>query len=91
MSRATQLVKRNSAKLKVLSFLANAGGYVRPGQLQHLFSLRSYRNIYNVMARLHKWELVSRRNGPLGLEWAITQKGRERLSYYIKQGVGVAG
>jgi len=90
-SKSTQPAVRNSAKLKVLRFLANAGGYVRANRLMPLFPIHNFRNIYTIMARLHRWELVSRRNGPLGLEWAITQKGRERLSYYIKQGMGVAG
>ena len=91
MSGPTYSAVRNTAKRNVLRFLANADGYVRANHLMPLFPIRNFRNIYNIMARLHRWELVSRRNGLLGLEWVITQKGRERLSYYIKQGVGVAG
>jgi hypothetical protein len=91
MSGPTHRAGRNSAKLKVLTFLVANGGYVSAKRLFPLFPMRNFRNIYNIMARLHKWELVSRRAGPLGLEWVITQKGRERLGYYIKQGVGVAG
>jgi hypothetical protein len=90
MSGPTHSATRNTAKLKVLRFLANADGYVGANRLMPLFPIRNFRNIYTILARLHRWELVSRRNGPLGLEWAITQKGRERLSYYIKQGMGVA-
>ena len=82
---------RNSDKLKVLRFLSSVGGYVGANRLMPLFPIRNFRNIYTILARLHRWELVSRKNGPLGLEWAITQKGRERLSYYIRQGMGVAG
>jgi hypothetical protein len=91
MSGLTHPAGRNTAKFKVLRFLANAGGYVGANRLMPLFPIRNFRNMYTILARLYRWELVSRRNGPLGLEWAITQKGRERLSYYIKQGMRVAG
>jgi hypothetical protein len=91
MNNSSTHPARNSAKLKVLRFLANADGYVGANRLMPLFPIHTFRNIYNIMARLHKWGLVSRRTGPLGLEWTITQKGRERLSYYIRQGVKVAG
>jgi hypothetical protein len=91
MSSLTHPAARNTAKFKVLRFLANAGGYVGANRLMPLFPIRNFRNIYTIMARLVKWELVTRRVGPLGLEWSITSKGRERLSYYIRQGVRVAG
>jgi hypothetical protein len=89
MSTLTHPAARNTAKLKVLRFLANADGYVGANRLMPLFPIRNFRNIYTILARLLRWELVSRRNGPLGLEWTITKKGRERLAYYVKKGVGM--
>ena len=91
MNRLAHSTTRNTAKLKVLRFLADAGGYVGANRLMPLFPIRNFRNVYTILARLHRWELVRRRDGVLGLEWAITEKGRERLNYYIRKGVGVAG
>jgi hypothetical protein len=83
---------RNTAKLRILKYLASAGGYVPASCLMKagLVSIRSYRNVYSILGRLTKRELLSRKTGATGLaQWAITAKGKDRLDYYIRKGVGV--
>lgn len=88
MSR-TQFAPRNSAKFRVLRHLSQVDGYVSANRLMPLFNIRSYRNVYSVLNRLLKWELISRRNGTWGqFEYGITAKGRDRLAYYELTGVG---
>ena len=92
MNKSKHPTTRNSAKRKILEYLSSrsADRYVCAKRLMPLFNVRSFRNVYSILERMTRWELVSRRTGHLGLaEWQMTAKGRERLNYYIEQGVGV--
>ncbi len=91
MSRSIHFAARNSAKRRVLVYLCEQSGYVTANRLMKagLVSIRSYRNVYSILGRMTRWELLERRTGALGLaEWTITAKGRQRLEWYQRKGAG---
>ena len=81
----TRILVRNTLKIRVLRALINHG-WLRPNEFfaRAEFPLRS--SPWTYMKRLQRWGLVRKRIiSGVGPEWAITNRGRERLDWLVSK------